>query len=112
MKSRNAISSTEDKGSVAPNTCNPFGSSPRLDCAALVLMAADAVSREYLDRAAGASNSPQIVLHVRRLGLYLPVERRARRDHDGRRRWPGFNVPTDADWTTLAMWIAVHGERA
>lgn len=48
-----------------------------------------AVTREHADRIAGASNSPGLVLQMRRDGLNVHCDQRAVIDRDGRTCWPG-----------------------
>lgn len=49
-----------------------------------------AVWREQLDRIAGASNSPQLVSELRRMGLVIECDQRLKIDRDGRPCYPGI----------------------
>ena len=62
------------------------------------------VSREALDRIAGASNSPQLVLQLRRRGLDIPCKRVRKIDRDGAICWPGIYQFTEADRNRIAEW--------
>lgn len=56
---------------------------------ALAALAAGSLMREELDRAAGASNSPDVVRWLRRAGWVIHCERLKRTDRDGRACRPG-----------------------
>ena len=45
--------------------------------------------REAADRITGASNSPDWIMRLRRLGLVIHCERILRTDRDGKTCWPG-----------------------
>ena len=62
------------------------------------------MTRESLDRAVGASNSPELVRRLRADGLQIPCERADCRDRDGEPCRPGIYSLTDADRTTVAQW--------
>ena len=56
------------------------------------------LTREAVDRVAGASNGPDEVLRLRRrFGLALPCTRRWKRDRDRLPTMPGTYSLTDAD---------------
>ncbi len=55
------------------------------------------MSREELDRRAGASNGPALVSDLRDLGLELPCERTPVFDRDGREVRRGIYRTTPAD---------------
>lgn len=62
------------------------------------------MTRESLDRAAGASNSPEVVRKLRADGLEIPCAHVARQDCDGKPCRPGVYSLTDSDRTTIAKW--------
>lgn len=66
------------------------------------------LSREQVDRIAGASNGPQVVLELRRLGLDIPCERVPCVDRDGAYGRRGSYSLTVADRLRLAVWGTHH----
>lgn len=71
---------------------------------AIQALTAGPVMREQLDRIAGASNGPELVSELRRLGLCVPCERVKRRDRDGRPCRPGRYSLSPADREKLRRW--------
>jgi len=64
---------------------------------ALRALLAGPVSREQLDRATGASNSPNVVRHLRGKGFEIPCTHTEATDLDGKPCHPGAYSLTDAD---------------
>lgn len=60
--------------------------------------------REHLDRAAGASNGPDLIAELRRRGLDVPCERVPVPDRDGREVRRGIYRLTARDRRMLAAW--------
>ena len=60
--------------------------------------------REALDRAAGASNGPELVAELRRRGLEVPCERIQFVDKDGYPCRPGVYSLTRADRRKVYQW--------
>lgn len=78
---------------------------PREHRALLALLAAP-LTREQLDRVAGASNSPDLVARLRHgLGLGIPCEREPVKDRDGRTVQRGVYrlAPTDKAAARLVL---------
>ncbi len=61
------------------------------------------LSREALDRIAGASNSPDIVRRLRGLGVGIACRRLKVRDRDGRIACPGEYHLTERDRALLLL---------
>lgn len=74
-------------------------------CRALALLKQRPAKREEVDRAAGASNGPELVAELRRRGLELPCERVPAIDRDGRPCRPGVYRLTDADRRKVDAWL-------
>lgn len=62
--------------------------------------------REALDTATGASNSPSLVMNLRRKGLEIPCERLHVIDADGQLCRPGIYSLTTTDKLKLHYWGA------
>lgn len=62
--------------------------------------------REDVDSIAGASNGPELVANLRRLGLETPCERIHFIDRDGRPCRPGIYSFTAADRRKYYAWVA------
>lgn len=60
--------------------------------------------REHLDRAAGASNGPDLIAELRRRGLDVPCERVPVPDRDGHEVRRGIYRLTARDRRMLAAW--------
>jgi hypothetical protein len=67
------------------------------------------LAREALDRAVGASNSPDVVLRLRRRGFEVPCELRDGLDRDGRKCKYGVYRLTGND-ADLATRLLMQGE--
>lgn len=65
--------------------------------------------REQADRVAGASNSPDWVMNLRRKGLTIPCKRVASKDRDGRTCQPGCYSLTDDDRRRIIEWMEREG---
>ena len=63
------------------------------------------LSRQELDRVAGASNSPELVAELRRRGLDTPCERITFIDRDGHKCRPGVYRFTTADRRMVYVWM-------
>ena len=61
--------------------------------------------REEIDRIAGASNGPDVIAHLRALGLTLPCDRLSILDRDGKISRPGIYSLTDFDRIKLNVWL-------
>ena len=69
--------------------------------------------REALDRIAGASNGPNIIMELRRMGLAIECERLERLDRDGRTCRPGrYTLAATSLLKAAAMLECTDGERA
>ncbi|ENO87932.1 hypothetical protein [Thauera aminoaromatica] len=88
-----------------------LGTPPRFDTdnprhqRVLALLLQRPAKREEVDRAAGASNGPELVAELRRRGLELPCERVEAIDRDGRPCRPGVYHATPADRRKIAAWL-------
>lgn len=60
--------------------------------------------REELDRAAGCSNSPDMVMRLIKKGVGITCTEVKRVDRDGRACWPGRYELTDEGRATLTRW--------
>lgn len=63
------------------------------------------IFRERLDRIAGASNAPDIILRLRRAGLEIPCKRVEVTDRDGKTSRPGQYSLTIADLQAVIAWL-------
>lgn len=94
----------------APNSANATspGRTPKLTERARraidALIRSSHVSREAMDRIAGASNSPQVIAGLRRKGVDIECERVEAIDRDGHPCRPGRYFLTDRGRATLAAW--------
>lgn len=71
------------------------------------------VMREVLDRIAGASNGPNIIMELRRKGLVIECERLHCLDRDGRTCRPGrYTLAVNSRLAAAAMLWGTNGERA
>lgn len=71
------------------------------------------VIREALDRIAGASNGPNIIMELRRMGLVIECERLHCLDRDGRTCRPGrYTLAVNSCLAAAAMLGGTDGERA
>jgi len=61
--------------------------------------------REHLDEVAGASNGPDLVAGLRRLGLDMPCTRTKRKDRDLFDCWPGVYHLTERDRRKIGVWL-------
>lgn len=72
------------------------------------------VSREAMDRIAGASNSPHVIFELRALGLpgmaCLVCERRGRKDRDGKAVRPGYYYLTAEGRQRVEAWLTAEGK--
>ncbi len=99
---KNAPDSTAAESALAPprfDTDNPRHQR------VLALLLQRPAKREEVDRAAGASNGPELVAELRRRGLELPCERVEAIDRDGRPCHPGVYRATAADRRKIAAWL-------
>lgn len=71
----------------------------------LALLLQRPARREEVDRAAGASNGPDLIAELRRRGLDLPCERVEALDRDGRPCRPGIYCTTPADRRKVSAWL-------
>lgn len=71
----------------------------------LALLLARPARREEIDRAAGASNGPDLIANLRALGLDAPCTRIEAIDRDGRECRPGVYRLTGGDRRRLADWL-------
>ncbi len=71
---------------------------------AVAALLAGPVPREQLDGVVGASNSPGVILALRRRGLTIPCQLVERRDRDGRVCRPGVYHLTSNDIDALRDW--------
>lgn len=80
---------------------------------ALVALLHGPVRREAMDRITGSSNSPDVVIRLRRKGLPEPeclrCDRDRRLDRDGRTVEPGIYSLTDEGRRRVLDWIARKG---
>lgn len=74
-------------------------------CRALALLLQRPARREEVDRAAGASNGPELVAELRRRGLDVPCERVPAIDRDGRPCRPGVYHLTAPDRRKVSEWL-------
>ena len=72
---------------------------------ALALLLQRPAKREEVDRAAGASNGPELVAELRRRGLEVPCERVPALDRDGRPCRPGVYRLSASDRRKVARWM-------
>jgi len=61
--------------------------------------------REHLDKAAGCSNSPELVAELRRRGLEVPCKRIDYFDRDGKLTHPGIYHFNDTDRRKVNKWL-------
>ena len=87
-------------------TQRPMLNSPRQYRAIEALLKGD-VSREQLDRIAGASNSPALIAGLRDKGLTIPCERVASIDRDGNKTRHGVYSFTVDDKILAKAWLAI-----
>ena len=79
----------------------------------LLALRSGPVMREALDRIAGASNSPHIIMELRRMGLVIECERLHLLDRDGRACRPGrYMLALNSQLAAAAMLENADGERA
>ncbi len=71
----------------------------------LALLMQRPAKREEIDRAAGASNGPDLIAELRRRGLALPCERVKALDRDGRECRPGIYSVTSKDRRAISAWL-------
>lgn len=64
--------------------------------------------REEVDRIAGASNGPDLIAQLRRLGLEFPCDRVPVLDRDGKLTRPGIYSLNDADRRKLYAWLRLR----
>ena len=64
------------------------------------------MTREELDRRAGASNGPELVAELRRRGLDVPCERVECYDRDGKTVRRGIYHLTPRDHRLISRWIS------
>ncbi|MBD5801048.1 hypothetical protein AZOA_04500 [Azoarcus sp. Aa7] len=89
----------------------PRVSNPR-EWRALMALAARDLSREQMDRTAGASNSPDLMKRCReRYGLDIPCIKETVRDRDGLEVQRGVYRPTAADRRRIRQLLARRGTR-
>ena len=62
------------------------------------------MKREETDRVAGASNSPELIAELRRMGLHVPCYRAPAIDRDGRKVKHGVYYLTDDDKAKINNW--------
>lgn len=87
----------------------PIVSNPR-EWRALMALAARDLSREQMDRTAGASNSPDLMKRCReRYGLTIPCVKETVRDRDGLEVQRGVYRPTAADRRRIRQLLARRG---
>lgn len=90
-------------------TSLPIVSNPR-EWRALMALAARDLSREQMDRTAGASNSPDLMRRCReRYGLTIPCIKETVRDRDGFDVQRGVYRPTAADRRRIRQLLARRG---
>lgn len=90
-------------------TSLPIVSNPR-EWRALMALAARDLSREQMDRTAGASNSPDLMKRCReRYGLDIPCIKETVRDRDGLEVQRGVYRPTAADRRRIRQLLARRG---
>ena len=65
--------------------------------------------RKHLDRAAGCSNSPELIAELRRRGLVIPCERIEYIDRDGKLTYPGIYHLNVSDRRKLNSWLSKRG---
>lgn len=65
--------------------------------------------REHLDRAAGCSNSPELIAELRRRGLEAPCKRVSDTDRDGRAIRRGVYHFTEQDRRKINRWLSRRG---
>lgn len=70
------------------------------------------LSREALDRVAGASNGPALIADLRSRGLEIPCERIDFIDRDGRSCQPGVYYFTDSDRRKISKWLKKRDKAA
>lgn len=88
----------------------PIVSNPR-EWRALMALAARDLSREQMDRTAGASNSPDLMRRCReRYGLTIPCIKETVRDRDGFDVQRGVYRPTAADRRRIRQLLAGGGQ--
>ena len=87
----------------------PIVSNPR-EWRALMALAARDLSREQMDRTAGASNSPDLMKRCReRYSLTIPCVKETVRDRDGLEVQRGVYRPTAADRRRIRQLLARRG---
>lgn len=80
---------------------------------ALLALRSGPVMREALDRIAGASNSPHIIMELRRMGLVIECERLHCLDRDGHTCRPGrYTMAAISLLAADSMLGSADGERA
>lgn len=80
---------------------------------ALLALRSGPVMREALDRIAGASNGPHIIMELRRMGLMIECERLHCLDRDGHACRPGrYTLAATSHLAAAAMLGSTGGERA
>lgn len=93
-----------DSKAGAPEASQFYTDSPRHQ-RVLALLLQRPAKREEVDRAAGASNGPDLVAELRRRGLEVPCERVEAIDHDGRPCRPGVYRLSASDRRKVARWM-------
>lgn len=79
---------------------------------ALVALLCRPMTREELDRRAGASNSPDLVAELRRRGLDIPCERVKCYDRDGRLVFKGVYSLSHRDRRLVHEWqLSSNGKK-
>ncbi len=73
---------------------------------ALAALMRGPLSREEIDRLAGAANGPDLVAQLRRRGFAISCVKVRSIDRDGRTCWPGVYSLTDADRVAASRWLA------
>ena len=102
MNKKNAPASNANES--AQDQRRFYTDNPR-HCRALALLLQRPARREEVDRAAGASNGPELVAELRRRGLDVPCERVPAIDRDGRACRPGVYHLTASDRRKVSEWL-------
>jgi hypothetical protein len=97
----------DSNASTAPRKFNDTWN-PR-NIRALTALLQGPVPREQLDRIAGVSNGPDLIMEMRDAGLKIPCKRVPRIDRDGVKRYPGIYSLTEADRAVVMQTFASKG---
>lgn len=72
---------------------------------ALLALLQSPVPRESLDNISGCSNSPDLIMNLRRKGASIPCQRTAEKDRDGNVCRPGVYSLTSEDRAIVQGWL-------